>query len=115
MFKTQLHVVSSSGGTYLVEFHEKNGALKIFCHCEAGMNGMLCKHKISLGRGLPDLLADDNDRRVFSELLTNPLWDGLHQILTNYWEEFNQLEKAISRLKAQEKELKKSTFHDITF
>jgi hypothetical protein len=110
-----VEVLSSSGGTYKVDFTEKDGALKIFCHCEAGIHAMMCKHKIALGLGDASLLAEAKDAVIYRKLTESPLWPAFSKIFTEYDDALKKLDRSIAQLKRQQKQLKEITFHNITF
>ena len=60
--KIIIKAVSSSGDYYHVHFEIINGKLTVFCDCQAGIHGKLCKHKIGLLAGDFSKLFDKEDK-----------------------------------------------------
>jgi hypothetical protein len=60
--KITFKVTSSSGEPYNIQFIFSDNQFTVFCNCQAGIFGKLCKHKIGLLDGDPSLLLDKTDR-----------------------------------------------------
>ena len=108
-------VKSSSGGNYRIRFNEKDGRLRIFCYCDAGTNGMICKHKRSLLGGNTELLESEKDVETFRQIMASPGWTELQCLMSEFEKELKVLEKEIEVVKNRQKALKKETFAKITF
>jgi len=112
---TIVSVKSSSGGNYRIRFNEKDGRLRIFCYCDAGINGMLCKHKTSLLEGNTELLESEKDMEIFRQIIASPGWAELQCVMSEFEKDLNVLDKEIEVVKKRQKALKKETFAKITF
>ena len=61
---------SSSGDPYNVEFQVEDSLLTVFCDCQAGKFGQLCKHKTELIAGDQTRLFDESEVPKLKELET---------------------------------------------
>tara|TARA_R110002096_G_scaffold434673_1_gene657099 strand:+ start:863 stop:1222 length:360 start_codon:yes stop_codon:yes gene_type:complete len=59
---------SSSGDPYNVEFQVEGDLLTVFCNCQAGKFGQLCKHKTELIAGDQSRLFDESEVSKLKEL-----------------------------------------------
>lgn len=112
---TIVFVKSSSGGNYRVDFSEKEGHLRMFCNCDAGINQMLCKHKTSLLKGSTELLESEKDIETFKRIMASPGWPELQFVMSQYENALKALDKEIEAVKKRQKALKKETFGKITY
>ena len=73
MEKLKFSVTGSKGDLYTVIFERSNNNLNAFCDCQAGQNGMYCKHRFSLMDGEVKNIASDNihDLEKLKKLLEN--------------------------------------------
>jgi len=53
-------IEGSRGDQYLVAFEKQGETLHAFCTCQAGENGMYCKHRFGLMEGSTARLISDN-------------------------------------------------------
>lgn len=62
MTATRLEFVieGSRGDQYQVTFEKEGETLHAFCTCQAGENGLYCKHRFGLMDGSPARLLSDN-------------------------------------------------------
>jgi hypothetical protein len=67
-------VQGSSPEPYCVTFQRDQSELRAFCSCQAGQNGIYCKHRIGLLRGVVDGLVGGNIDELI--LLANWLPDS---------------------------------------
>lgn len=112
---TIVFVKSSSGGNYRVRFSEKEGRLRIFCYCDAGINQMLCKHKTSLLEGSTELLESEKDIETFNRIMASPGWSELQVVISQFRSDLKVLDKEIEAVKKRQKAFKKETFEKITY
>ena len=59
---------SSGDEPYEVRFVVEANQLSVFCNCQAGMFGKLCKHKTELLSGDSSRLFDESEHRKLDEL-----------------------------------------------
>lgn len=60
MKRLQFIVEGSRGDEYLVTFEREGRNLNAFCTCQAGQNGLYCKHRFALMDGDMTTLLSDN-------------------------------------------------------
>lgn len=58
----QIHflVQGSAQDPYAVTFTLDGGALRAFCSCQAGINGMACKHRMAILSGITESIVSSN-------------------------------------------------------
>ena len=66
----KLTIRAKSSGTepYDVEFVVEGNQLSVFCNCQAGTFGKLCKHKTELLAGDSSRLFDESEQKKLTEL-----------------------------------------------
>jgi hypothetical protein len=105
---------SSSGGSYNVEFHASEGTIRVLCHCQAGVQQWMCKHKLALIKGDNAMLFDPKQASLLSEVHSWPEFDDLKSRAADYEKKLREIETAKSELAAREKELKHRFAHGLT-
>src|ERR1041385_5790907 len=75
---------SSEGGSYVVEFTEIDGTLRVICHCQAGTLQQMCKHKLALLKGDSGMLHDQSQTAELSRILSSPEYAALKPRLDRY-------------------------------
>lgn len=60
MEKLEFFVSGSRGDVYTVKFERDGSNLNAFCTCEAGQNGIYCKHRFALMNGEFNSILSDN-------------------------------------------------------
>ena len=68
--KISIKAKSSSGDPYTVDFLIEKNKLSVFCDCQAGKFGQLCKHKTELIAGDQSRLFDESEVSKLKELET---------------------------------------------
>jgi hypothetical protein len=68
--KISIKAKSSSGDPYTVDFLIEKNKLSVFCDCQAGKFGQLCKHKTELITGDQSRLFDESEVSKLKELET---------------------------------------------
>lgn len=112
--KFTLNAVSSSGNSYPVDFSDEDGALRVFCHCQAGLMLQMCKHKLALLSGDKRMLFDPSQGKLLDQILASPAYAALKNRLEGYEKELACLEREMATLKQREKSLKAEFAHELT-
>jgi len=94
---------SSSNETYDVTLKNVNGIISLKCTCQAGMYGMICKHRTDLLNGDISSLLNLSDGKVVEEFL-NSIEKGK---IENLFTELRDVEKEIEKLNKKKSQLKK--------
>jgi len=68
--KISIKAKSSSGDPYTVDFLIEKNKLSVFCDCQSGIFGQLCKHKTELIAGDQSRLFDESEVSKLKELET---------------------------------------------
>ena len=104
--KAVLLAKSSSGESYQVEFLSDGDSLKVFCHCKAGIQQWVCKHKLALLKADVAMLFDPTQSALLSEILAWPEFEMLKPRIDEYERKLDEIELAKSDLLKQEKAIK---------
>jgi hypothetical protein len=113
--KITLFANSSSGEPHKVEFLGDEVTIKVFCHCQAGISQMMCKHKLALIKGDIKMLFDPKQGDLLSQVQAWPLFASLKSRLEEYEKKLGQIENAKTELAAKERTIKKEFAHGLTF
>lgn len=113
--KVTLQVISSSGGSYPVEFSDEMGSLRVFCHCQAGAMQQICKHKIALLKGDLKMLFDPAQEPLLRQVLSSAAFPALKARLEEYEKCIADIEREIAKVKEKEKALKRAFAHELTY
>ena len=93
---------SSSTGSYNVTFENKPKEITVFCDCQAGMYGKLCKHKTELLNGNLSMLYDQSDS-INLEKAVNWVKNSVYfELISKYL----KIKKDIEKAKRNEKKLR---------
>lgn len=112
--KVSVQALSSSGGSYKVEFTDDTGILRVFCYCQAGQLQQMCKHKLALLKGDVKMLYDPAEEKALHQVLASPTYPALKKRLDVYENEIAEVERGLARLKQQEKRLKSDFAYELT-
>lgn len=113
--KATIQAASSSGGSYPVEFSDENGALRVFCHCQAGSLQQMCKHKLGLLKGDSKLLFNPTEEGLLKQVLASGAYAALKRRLDEFEATLVSNEREMAKLKAKEKALKSDFAYELTF
>lgn len=64
--RLEFQVRGSAGDLYEITAERMGGEVAMFCTCQAGRNGMHCKHRFMLLDGVVDNLASENHDDVLT-------------------------------------------------
>jgi hypothetical protein len=112
--KATIQALSSSGGSYPVEFSDDTGVLRVFCHCQAGVLQQMCKHKLALLKGDRKMLYESSQEKVLQQVLSSKAYPPLKQRLDAYEQELAIVERELAKLKDRERKLKTEFAHELT-
>ena len=113
--KVTIQALSSSGGSYSIDFSDDNGVLRVFCHCPAGELQQMCKHKLALLKGDTKMLFEPSDEKLLKQVLSSKTCAALKQRLAGYETELAAVEREIAKLKEREKKLKSDLAYELTY
>jgi hypothetical protein len=114
IMKLKILAKSSSGGPYDVEFFADGETIRVFCHCEAGVHQMMCKHKLALILGDEKMLFDATQVQLHDELKKWPQFPLLQARGTRYEREVAEIETAKANLAKKEKAIKTQMSKDLS-
>ena len=100
--ETIIKVSSSSGDPYDVHFQFSENKFTVFCNCQAGIYGKLCKHKTGLLNGDSSILFDNADHEILEQIHQEVKKSKYTEIIASY----NSLRKEIETAQRKEKILK---------
>jgi hypothetical protein len=106
---------SSEGGSYPVEFTVLGEAVRVFCHCQAGMNQMVCKHKIALIKGDTRMLFDAAQAAALAQARAWPQFASTQKRLAEYELALAEIDRDFEKVKARERAIKKEMAHFLAF
>ena len=112
--KVAIQALSSSGGSYPVEFSDDTGALRVFCHCQAGKLQQMCKHKLSLLKGDKNMLFEPTEETLLQQVLTSKTYPALREKLDTYERDIASIEREMAKLKEREKQMKCDFAYELT-
>jgi uncharacterized Zn finger protein len=106
MQELTFHVQGSDVEPYEVRIvHREDGKLSAYCTCQAGSNGMHCKHRIGILTGNAENLVDA--KKLTTELQTVCTWFQGSDIETAL-NELRKAERELEAIKATVSRLKKT-------
>lgn len=94
-------VQGSEPSPYKVVFRKDGGNLKATCNCKAGVNGMLCKHRLSILDGDKGAVVSENPDQVVevaSWLAGSNVADAISEVVSLEAQK-KQIEAKIKRAK----------------
>ena len=97
-------VKSSSGDLYEVSFKLEDKKLSVHCNCQAGLHGMLCKHRISLILGGRQLLYTSEEEGKLINAINWVKNTNLHKVI----QDLESVKTEIEQLKKKERSFKRS-------
>lgn len=104
---------SSGGEPYDVHFTIKGDLLKVFCECQAGIFGQICKHKIELLKGNSKMLYNLDQSAQLEEIAERVNKSSFYDHLAEYEENLSEIDKefkpVITKIKKEMSEKKKNT------
>jgi len=90
--KVTLLAKSDSGNRpHKVEFLADGPSVRVYCHCRAGINQWICKHKMELIKGDVERLFDPKQAELLSEIQS--------------WSQFEDLKRRTEEFKNRLKEI----------
>ena len=104
--KAILLAKSSSGDPYQIEFLAGGDSVRVFCHCQAGMLQIMCKHKLALLKGDQSMLFDSTQWSLLTEIHAWPQFARLRGRLGEYEMKLKEIEIAKDALAKNEKAIK---------
>ena len=107
--KVILKAISSSGEPYEVHFDFLDNKLAVFCNCQAGIYGKLCKHKTRLLDGDLSMLFDKTDQERLEQVHEMVKKSKYAEIISSY----NLLKKEIKEAQKKEKKFRKQIEHGL--
>jgi len=105
--KIILKITNSSGEPYNIQFKFLDNQFAVFCNCQAGIFGKLCKHKIGLLDVDPSVLFDKTDEEILKEIHELVNKSRYREIISSY----NMLKKRTEEAQGKEKRLKEQIEH----
>jgi uncharacterized Zn finger protein len=112
--RVTIRALSSSGGSYSIDFSDDGGVLRVFCHCPAGELQQVCKHKLALLKGDTKMLYEPTDEKLLKEVLSSKAYPVLKQRLDAYQAELGGVQRDMAKLKEREKKLKADFAYELT-
>lgn len=100
--KIILKANSSSGDPYDVHFDFSDNKLTVFCNCQAGTYGKLCKHKTGLLDGDLSILFDKTDQEKLLGIIELVKKSKYTEVMTAY----RLIKIEIEEMQKQEKKIK---------
>jgi hypothetical protein len=100
--KIILKANSSSGDPYDVYFDFSDNKLTVFCNCQAGTYGKLCKHKTGLLDGNSSILFDKADQEKLLEIIELVKKSKYAEVISAY----NLIKKEIEEMQKHEKKIR---------
>jgi hypothetical protein len=97
-----MKVTSSSGEPYDVQFDFSDNKFTVFCNCQAGIYGKLCKHKTRLLDGDSSLLVDKTDHKILEQVHVLVKKSKYPDIISSY----NAHKKEIEEAQKKERKLR---------
>jgi uncharacterized Zn finger protein len=109
MGKIIFTVLGSSGDHYRVTFEKAGQNVHAFCTCEAGKNGIYCKHRIWLMNGEFDKLIskNDSDLQALKDMMRGTVLERCYIDLVEAEEEFQATKR---RLDSKKKALARAMY-----
>jgi hypothetical protein len=98
---------SSEAGSYLVEFSILGDMVRVFCNCQAGLNHMVCKHKIALIKGETKMLFDAAQSATLDKIRSWPQFAFTQKRLAEYEVALMEIDRQFERVKSRERSIKK--------
>lgn len=101
MKKLEFKVTGSRGNIYTVEFTRDGSNLNAICDCEAGQNGIYCKHRFALMDGdCEDIVSDnEDDLDVLREMLAGTDVEAAYKIVLQAEQEYETAKRSLSAAK----------------
>jgi hypothetical protein len=100
--KTILRANSSSGDPYDVHFDFSDNQLTVFCNCQAGIFGKICKHKTGLLDGNLSILFNKADQEKLLQIIELVKKSKYTELMSAY----SIIKKEIEEMQNKEKTIK---------
>lgn len=104
MNEIRVKAKSSSGEPYEVVFTNHDNFFTVFCPCQAGVYGQLCKHKTQLLQGDESMLHNTGDAAVLVEIRSWVQNSEYSALLTEY----SAIKKEIEEANRKEKKFRRT-------
>ncbi len=112
--KATLLAKSSSGDSYKVEFTVDGECVRVFCHCQAGVQQWMCKHKLALISGDTKMLFDAAQASLLTEIRAWSQFARLQARIARYESELGKIEAVKAEIAKQEKATKAQMGRELT-
>ncbi len=97
-----LRANSSSGDPYNVHFDFSDNKLTVFCNCQAGTYGKLCKHKTGLLDGNLSIIFNKADQEKLLQIIELVKKSKYTELMSSY----SIIKKEIEEMQKKEKKIK---------
>ena len=98
-----------------MEFSDEGGALRVFCHCQAGSLQQMCRHKLGLLKGDSKMLFNSTENNLLKQVLASNAYAAIKNRLDEFEAVLAANEREMAKLKAKEKALKSDFAYELTF
>jgi uncharacterized Zn finger protein len=106
MHPVTVKAISSSGGSYNVQFSVAGDTVTVTCDCQAGLMHQVCKHRLALVRGDSKMLFSPAQSSDLQSVHAWPQFVKLQSRVSAFECELKAIEKAKAALAQKEKALK---------
>jgi hypothetical protein len=106
MSEIRLKAKSSSGNPYDLIFMDHGDFFTIFCNCQAGTFGKLCKHKTWALSGDDQVLENQEDRPLLREIHAKALGSSYSALLSRYVDVQAEVKREIAEIRKKEYEFR---------
>lgn len=91
---TLLAKSSSSKTPYKVEFTAHGPSVMVYCHCKAGVQRWMCKHKLALILGDSNMLFDPGQAELLSQIQSWPQYSDLKKRTVEFETKLREIQEA---------------------
>ena len=104
MNEIRVKAKSSSGEPYDVVFTNQGDSFTVFCTCQAGVHGKLCKHKTQLLQGDESMLQNPGEVSALAEIRSWVQTSECADLLVEY----SVIKKEIEAAKSKEQKFRRT-------
>ena len=104
--KATILAISSSGGSYNVDFEVHDGGVAVRCSCAAGEIGQVCKHKLGMIKGVAATLFNPAQLPELEAVRAWTQFASLRSRIERYEKELAALEVEKAAVSKKEKSTK---------
>jgi hypothetical protein len=91
---TLLAKSSSSTTPYKIEFIADGPSVRVYCHCKAGVQRWMCKHKLALILGDSTMLFDPGQTELLSQIQSWPQYSDLKKRTDEFENKLREIQEA---------------------